>query len=169
MYLFLLGINSLDFLLYHFEVSLEFLNLTVHFFYQTIALFAGCVEETKVVLVSSDFIAQLVVAAQEFATLIAECIDAFLGNILQVVLEVVKVALGIGGVKFLIGSIDSLMILFVDLVFFFERNVSDSTVLLGKILEFLLEIVVGNLCNYKFLELGNNVALLVQIGMFLAA
>ena len=86
--------------------------------------------------------AQLVVAAQEFTTLIAECIAAFLGNILQVVLEVVKVALGIGGVKFLIGCIDSLMILFVDFVFLFERNVSDCTILLGKIFELLLEIVV---------------------------
>ena len=71
--LFFLGINSLDFLLYHFKVSLEFLNLTVHFFYQTIALFTGCVEETEVVLVRSNLAAQLVVAAQEFATLIAEC------------------------------------------------------------------------------------------------
>ena len=142
MYLFLLGINSLDFLLYHFEVSLEFLNLAIHFFYQVVSLLAGCIEETEVVLVSSDFIAQLVVAAQEFATLITECIAAFLGNILQVVFEVVKVALGIGGVKLLVGCIDSLMILFVDLVFLFERNVSDCAVLLGKIFEFLLEIVV---------------------------
>lgn len=133
LYLFLLGINSLDFLLYHFEVSLEFLNLTVHFFYQTIALLAGRIEETEVVLVGSNLAAQLVVAAQEFATLIAECIAAFLGNILQVVLEVVEVALCVGGMKFLVGCIDSLMILFIDLVFLFERNVSDCTVLLGKI------------------------------------
>ncbi len=75
-------------------------------------------------------------------TLIAECIAAFLGNILQVVLEVVEVALCVGGMKFLVGCIDSLMILFIDLVFLFERNVSDCTVLLGKIFELLLEIVV---------------------------
>ena len=142
LHLFLLGINSLDFLLYHFEVSLEFLNLTVHFFYQTIALLAGRIEETEVVLVGSNLAAQLVVAAQEFATLIAECIAAFLGNILQVVLAVVEVALCVGGMKFLVGCIDSLMILFIDLVFLFERNVSDCTVLLGKFFELLLEIVV---------------------------
>ena len=120
---------------------MSFLNLTVHFFYQAVALLAGRIEETEVVLVGSNLAAQLVVAAQEFATLIAECIAAFFGNILEVVLEVVEVALGIGGVKFL-GCIDSLMILFIDLVFLFERNVSDCTVLFGKIFEFLLEIVV---------------------------
>lgn len=91
---------AFDFLLYHFEVSLEFLNLTVHFFYQAVALLASRIEETEVVLVGSNLAAQLVVAAQEFATLIVECIAAFLGNILQVVLEVVEVALCVGGVKF---------------------------------------------------------------------
>ena len=41
--------------------------------------------------------------------------------------HLVEVALCVGGVKFLVGCIDSLMILFIDLVFLFEGNVSDCT------------------------------------------
>ncbi len=99
LYLFVLGINSLDLLLYHFEVSLELLYLAVHFLYEAVALLAGSIEETEVVLVGGNLAAQLVVAAQEFATLIVQGIATLLGNILQVVLEVVEVALGVADVQ----------------------------------------------------------------------
>ena len=52
--LFVLGIYSLDFLLYEFEIVFEFLYLTIHFFYETVALLAGSIKEAKVVLVSGN-------------------------------------------------------------------------------------------------------------------
>ena len=62
-FLFVFGINSLNFLFYEFEIVFELLHLSVHLLYEAVSLLAGSVEEAKVVLVGGNLGAQLVEAA----------------------------------------------------------------------------------------------------------
>ena len=69
-FLFVLGIDSLYFLFYEFEIVFELLHLSVHLLYEAVSLLAGSIEEAKVVLVGGNLGAQLVEAAQEASALI---------------------------------------------------------------------------------------------------
>ena len=113
-FLFVFGINSLNFLFYEFEIVFELLHLSVHLLYEAVSLLAGSVEEAKVVLVGGNLGAQLVEAAQEASALIVESIRALFCHVLQVVLEVVEVALGVADMQVLVYFVEHIVVLLVD-------------------------------------------------------
>lgn len=119
-FLFVLGIDSLYFLFYEFEIVFELLHLSVHLLYEAVSLLAGSIEETKVVLVGGNLGAQLVEAAQEASALIVESIRALFCHVLQVVLEVVEVALGVADMQVLVYFVEHIVVLLVDSILLFE-------------------------------------------------
>src|SRR3712207_9021143 len=72
------GVDGLDLLLHEFHVVLQFLHFAIHFVDEAVALFAGRIEETEVVLVGNNLLFQSLVAPHEASTLIIECVLALL-------------------------------------------------------------------------------------------
>ena len=100
--IFVLGIDGLDFLLDQLHVVLELLNLSVHLLNKAVAFLAAGSKEAKVVLVSMNFLLQVLILAQQTLALIGQCVLATLGHLFQVILELVQAFLSYRDIQFLI-------------------------------------------------------------------
>ena len=128
--LFLLGIllfpvgriDGFDLFVEQLGLILEFQNLSVHLVDQTVSLLAAHIEESYVVLIGIDLAFQLFVTTEQAGALIVNSLIAMLGNILQIVLEIVEFAAGHRDIELLIQAVQNVVVLFVNFILVSESQ-----------------------------------------------
>ena len=106
---------------------------------------------------------ELLIAASQTATLVVHGILATLGHVAEVLLEVVKTATGHRHVQIAIDLVQHIVVLLEDFILLLERHMADSVIGVDKLLYLVLCIL--HALPGKFLELSDDVALLLEVGL----
>ena len=122
--MFVFCINCLNLLANQVHIVLQLLYLAVHLVDKTVTLLRTCIKESQVVLVGLNLLLKCLVLMEQACALVVESILAALSHILQVLLEVVKTALGSADVQILIELVEDGMILLVYIILLFIRYVT---------------------------------------------
>ena len=114
------------------KVVAKLLHLAVHLVDKAVALLRTCVKETEVVLVSLNFLAQLVATTHQSSALRIEGILATLSHVLEVRLEVVKTATLGRHIESLVNLVEHSVILLIELILLLVRHMPHLAVFIDN-------------------------------------
>ena len=160
-------VNSLNFLAHEVHVVFQFLHLTVHLVNQAVALLRRCVQESEIVLVGLHFLFDGLVLAEQACALVVECIFTAFCHVFQVALKAIQTTAGSRDVQILVELVEHFVILLIELVLLLVGYMTNRLILVDQLLHSFLHIV-ASLFGSGF-QLGNDTALLGQVGMLLTA
>ena len=136
---FVLSVDSLDFLSDEIHVILQFLNFAVHLVDEAVTLLRGSIEETEVILIGLYLLLDGFILTEQSCAFVIKCILTAFSHLLQTLFEVVQTTLGNTDVQLLIELVEYGMVFLVELIFLFERHMTDGLILLNELLNLLLQ------------------------------